>query len=278
MSSEATQSLSPSSLAGRTALVTGAAGDIGSTAAIRLIEAGAAVVVADHPAAGASLQETVAACRRVRAAAVVEPLTFDVTDDAATRQAIASAASEVAVPDLVFNNAGVQGAFTPTHRYPLDDAARVIGVNVIGALNVLTCSAEAMVDGGVDGAIVNMASMAGVTGAPNMVAYSASKAAIIGMTKSAAKDLAPHGIRVNAVSPAFIGPGAMWDRQVELQAAAGSQYFPPDPVRVAEMMIGSVPLRRYGSMDEVTDVVLWLLSGSSSYVTGVNIEVSGGSA
>ena len=98
------------------------------------------------------------------------------------------------------------------------------------------------------------------------------------MTKSAAKDLAPHRIRVNSVSPAFIGPGAMWDRQVELQAAAGTQYFPADQERVADMMISSVPMRRYGSLDEVIDVVLWLLSDQSSYVTGVNIEVSGGAA
>ena len=205
-------------------------------------------------------------------------LTFDVADADDTRQALGRLAATFGVPDLVFNNAGIQGAFAPTHRYPLDDANRVIDVNVVGALNVMVAAASVMVDGDVGGAIVNSASMAGVSGAPNMVAYSASKAAIVGMTKSAAKDLAPHGIRVNCVSPAFIGPGAMWERQVELQAAAGTQYFPPDPGRVAEMMIGSVPLRRYGSIDEVIDVVVWLLSEHASYVTGVNVEVSGGSA
>ncbi len=266
------------SLEGRTALVTGAAGDIGGTAARRLIEAGATVVVADHPAAAARLDATVASCREAAGDDRVRAVTFDVTDGEATRTAIASVASDLAPPDLVFNNAGVQGAFVPTHRYPLDDAARVINVNVVGAITVMTSAAAAMVAAGVRGSIVNMSSMAGVSGAPNMMAYSTSKAAIIGMTKSAAKDLAPHGIRVNAVSPAFIGPGAMWERQVELQAAAGTQYFPSDPELVAEMMIGMVPMRRYGSMDEVVDVVLWLSSDRASYVTGVNIEVSGGSA
>lgn len=265
-------------LEGRIAFVTGAAGDIGGTAAMRLIGAGSTVVAADHAGAAKRLEATVDACRKVRGDAVVRPVAFDVTDAAATRAAFDSVVAELGPPDLLFNNAGIQGAFVPTHQYPLDDAARVMNVNVVGALNVMTTAAAAMVAGSVGGAIVNMSSMAGVSGAPNMMAYSTSKAAIIGMTKSAAKDLAPHGIRVNAVSPAFIGPGAMWDRQVELQASAGTQYFPADPERVAEMMISSVPMRRYGSIDEVIDVVLWLLSDRSSYVTGVNIEVSGGAA
>jgi NAD(P)-dependent dehydrogenase (short-subunit alcohol dehydrogenase family) len=120
--------------------------------------------------------------------------------------------------------------------------------------------------------------MAGVSGAPNMPAYSASKAAVVGLTKSAAKDLAPAGIRVNAVSPAFIGPGRMWERQVELQAAVGSQYYATDPADVAAQMIAMVPLRRYGSLDEVARVVAFLLSDEASYVTGVNIEIAGGSS
>lgn len=267
-----------SSFGGRTALVTGAAGDIGSAAVVRLVEAGAAVAAADHPSAEEKLQATVAACRQRRPDAVVEPVSFDVVDVTATRGAIESIAEKLAVPDIVFNNAGIQGAFAPTHRYPLDDARRVIDVNVIGAINVMSSAAAVMVADGVGGAMVNMSSMAGVSGAPNMVAYSTSKAAIIGMTKSAAKDLAPHGIRVNSVAPAFIGPGAMWDRQVELQAAAGTQYFPSDPEEVADVMVDMVPMRRYGSIDEVIDVVLWLLSDQSSFVTGATIEVSGGSA
>lgn len=266
------------SLAGRTALVTGSAGDIGSAAATRLAKAGAAVIAADHPAAAARLKEAVDACRRVNPDSVVLPLEFDITDPIATKKAIESAATELTVPDLLFNNAGVQGTFAPTHLYPLDDAAKVINVNVVGAINVLTTTSAAMVDAGVDGAIVNMSSMAGVTGAPNMMAYSTSKAAILAMTTSAAKDLAPHGIRVNSISPAFIGPGAMWERQIEMQAAAGTQYFPDDRKQVEGMMIDMIPMRRYGSISEVIDVVEWLLSETSSYVTGVNIDIAGGSA
>jgi NAD(P)-dependent dehydrogenase (short-subunit alcohol dehydrogenase family) len=171
------------------------------------------------------------------------------------------------------NNAGYQGVFTSVESYPLEDARRVLEVNVLGVMTVLAVAARAMTGG----SVVNIASMAGVSGAPNMPAYSASKAAVIGLTKAAAKDLAPRGIRVNAVSPAFIGPGRMWDTQVAQQAAAGSQYYATDPADVAEQMIGMVPLRRYGSVHEVASVVAFLLSDDASYVTGVNVEVAGGS-
>ncbi|CAN5844539.1 MAG: SDR family oxidoreductase [Acidimicrobiia bacterium] len=133
-----------------------------------------------------------------------------------------------------------------------------------------------MIEHGSVGSVVNSASMAGVAGAPNMSAYSASKAAVIGLTLSAAKDLAPHGIRVNAVSPAFIGPGRMWTRQVEAQAIVGSQYYGTDPDEVAAQMIGQVPMRRFGTVGEVASSVMFLLSDDASYVTGVNLEIAGG--
>lgn len=109
-----------------------------------------------------------------------------------------------------------------------------------------------------------------------MAAYSASKGAVIALTKSAAKDLAPFGIRVNAISPAFIGPGAMWDNQVRRQAEVPSIYYGDDEATVADQMIGQVPLRRYGTVDEVAAVVSFLLSDEASYLTGQNIEISGG--
>ena len=97
---------------------------------------------------------------------------------------------------------------------------------------MLAAVSRQMIEHGRGGSIVNLASMAGVSGAPNMPAYSASKAAVIGLTKAAAEDLAPAGIRVNAVSPAFIGPGRMWDVQVAQQAAVASQYYESDPERL----------------------------------------------
>jgi NAD(P)-dependent dehydrogenase (short-subunit alcohol dehydrogenase family) len=150
----------------------------------------------------------------------------------------------------------------------------VLTSDVVGVFHVLRASVSHL--RATHGSIVNTASHAGVWGPPNMAAYAASKFAVVGLTQTAAKDLAPHGIRVNAISPALIGPGVMWDRQVRLQAEAGSQYFAADPGVVAEQMVGSVPLRRLGSLDEVAGAVLFLMSEDASYITGANIEVTGG--
>jgi NAD(P)-dependent dehydrogenase (short-subunit alcohol dehydrogenase family) len=255
-----------------TVLVTGAAGDIGTAIAELLARRGYPLALADHPGSGARLEDTVDRCRRL--GGTVTGLTFDVTDEAAVTAAVQGLGP---LGGLV-NNAGYQGVFASVDSYPLEDARRVVEVNVLGAMTVLVAAGRAMIDGGAGGAVVSIASMAGVSGAPNMSAYSASKAAVIGLTKAAAKDLAPHRIRVNAVSPAFVGPGRMWDSQVASQAAAGSQYYATDPDLVAAQMIGMVPLRRYGTTHEVANAVAFLLSDDASYVTGVNLEVSGGSA
>jgi NAD(P)-dependent dehydrogenase (short-subunit alcohol dehydrogenase family) len=251
-----------------TVLVTGAAGDIGTAIAELLAQRGRRLALADHPDSSDRLEESVERCRLL--GATVTGLTFDVTNEAAVTASVRGLGS---LGGLV-NNAGYQGVFAPIDRYPLEDARRVVEVNVLGAMTVLAAAGRAM---GAGGAVVNIASMAGISGAPNMPAYSASKAAIIGLTKAAAKDLAPNGIRVNAVSPAFVGPGRMWATQVAGQAAAGSQYYATEPDAVAAEMIGMVPLRRYGLPHEIASAVAFLLSDEASYVTGVNLEVSGGS-
>jgi NAD(P)-dependent dehydrogenase (short-subunit alcohol dehydrogenase family) len=253
-------------------LVTGAAGDIGAAIGARLASTGRDVILADHPAVATQLAESAQRCQGLGGEVAVAA--FDVTDEAA----VADAVRELGRIDGLVNGAGLQGDFAPIQAYPLADARRVFDVNVLGLFAVLAAVSRQMIESGHGGSIVNIASMAGVSSAPNMPAYSASKAAVIGLTKAAARDLAPAGIRVNAVSPAFIGPGRMWDAQVAKQAAAGSQYYATDPEEVAAQMIGMVPLRRYGSTDEVAHVVAFLLSEEASYVTGVNIEVSGGSA
>lgn len=258
----------------RVALVTGAAGDIGRAVATRLAADGATVAATDIDRARPGLEQTVHACREAGGRA--EAVTFDVTDEEAVDTAVAEVRDRVGVPDTIVTSAGIQGAFVPTPRYPIDDLRTVLDVNVVGTLTVVRACAAALVEVARPGAIVALASMAGVAGAPNMVAYSASKAAVLGLVRSAAKDLAPHGIRVNAVSPAFIGPGAMWDRQVELQAAADSPHFADTPEEVAAQMLASVPLGRYGSLQEVASVVAFLCSDEASYLTGTNIEISGG--
>lgn len=272
---EASAGPSPSAtrpLQGRTVLITGAAGDIGRATAVRLATAGCRVVLAD---VADGLEATANACVDADPTSSPVRLSFDVSNEAQVATAFADLADQGITADLLFNNAGVQGPFGNSMDQSVDDFRRVLEINVVGAFTVLQHFANALASTGRGGAVVNTASMA-KGGAPNMAAYSASKAAVVAMTKSAAKDLAPQSIRVNSISPAFIGPGAMWDRQVELQANTSSQYFADDPAVVAEQMIGSIPLRRYGSLDEVASVVQFLLSDEASYITAFDVEVSGG--
>lgn len=262
-------------LAGHAALVTGAAGDFGRTVAERLAASGARVVITDLPAAHAGLEQTRGRCT-TPAGEMAVVVTADVTDPAGVEALFDAAGERVGVPDLVFNNAGIQGLIAPLQDYPLDDMARVIRVNVEGVFLVLREAGRRLRAAGRGGAVVNSASMAGVEGAANMPAYSLSKGAVMSLTRSASKDFAPLGIRVNAISPAFIGPGRMWDLQTARQAEAATQYYSTDPDQVAREMIGAVPLRRLGSLAEVASAVVWLLSDESSYLTGQNLIVSGG--
>jgi NAD(P)-dependent dehydrogenase (short-subunit alcohol dehydrogenase family) len=261
--------------AGRVAVITGAAGDIGRAVALRLAAEGARVVLNDLEGARARLETVAAAVREVGPDPVVAP--FDVTDEAAVAAAIDDLTERVGPPELVVTCAGVQGAFVALPDHQVTELRSVLEANVVGTFTVVAAAARSLRAAGRPGAIVTVSSMAGVSGAPNMPAYSASKAAVLGLTRSAAKDLAPLGVRINAICPAFIGPGAMWDRQVEQQAAAPGPAYADTPEEVAAQMIGMVPLGRYGSVDEVAAVAAFLLSDDASYVTGTETEISGGS-
>ncbi|MEH2468004.1 SDR family NAD(P)-dependent oxidoreductase [Nostoc sp.] len=257
--------------AGKTILITGGAGDIGKATAHCFAANGAGIALLD-------LNEP-------KMANVVEELKSynvpvgkfccDVTASDDVGKAFTDAIEQLGRIDYVFNNAGYQGVFAKTNEYPEDDFQKVININVVGVFHILKAAAQHLRNAG-GGAIVNMASYAGVIGPPNMLAYSASKFAVIGMTQTAAKDLAPYGIRVNALSPALIGPGFLWTRQTELQAAVGSQYFDADPKVVEQQMLNSVPMRRLGSLAEVANGVTFLMSDEASYITGFNLEVTGG--
>jgi len=125
--------------------------------------------------------------------------------------------------------------------------------------------------------IVNTASVAGLRGTPCMVGYAASKAAVLSLSVTAAKEWACHGIRVNSLSPALIGPGPLWERQNELHAGH-TPYFADTPEAVASAKINSVPLQRLGSVQEVCQSLAFLLSDDASYTTGINLTVDGGMA
>ncbi|WP_172657355.1 SDR family NAD(P)-dependent oxidoreductase [Myxosarcina sp. GI1] len=256
---------------GKTILITGGAGDIGKATARRFAENGAEIVLTDiNEAKMAEVAEELKAY-----GTPIHTFCCDVTQAKEVKQVFTEAVKQVKRVDYVFNNAGYQGAFAKIFEYPDNDFRKVIDINVVGVFNVLKAAAQCLREAG-GGAIVNMASHAGVDGPPNMLAYAASKFAVIGMTETAAKDLAPDKIRVNALSPSLIGPGMMWTRQTELQAQAGSQYFDSDPKVVEQQMIDSVPMRRLGSLAEVANGVAFLMSDEASYITGFNLDITGG--
>ncbi len=250
-------------------IVTGGGGEIGLSTAKRLASEGAAIALVDVK----GLERSEAALKEY--GTQVKSYICDVSDWDAVEKTVAVIQKDFGHIDMLFNNAGIQGAFSQIHTYPVDDFHKVIEINLIGAFHVLRAVTPVMVAQG-GGVIVNTASMAGVGGPVNMVAYGASKWAMIGMTKTASKDLAPYNIRVNSISPGFMGPGFMWDRQVDLQAEAGSQYYSSDRDEVAQQMVAEVPMRRYGGIEEIPGTVAYLMSEDSSYSTGINIQISGG--
>jgi NAD(P)-dependent dehydrogenase (short-subunit alcohol dehydrogenase family) len=256
---------------GRTIVVTGGAGDIGYSAAQLFARFGADVALLDVDEG--RVRQRLDDLAEVHAGRVLA-VACDVTSPSEVSRAFADVEREFGAVHHVFNNAGYQGAFSPVQTYPADDFQRVLDVNLIGVFHVLQAAVEPLRR--TRGSVVNTASYAGVVGPPNMVAYAASKFGVIGLTQSAAKDLAPFGVRVNAISPALIGPGMMWTRQTELQARAGSRYFSPDPAIVERQMIESVPMQRLGTPDEVARGVAFLMSEDAAYITGFNLVLSGG--
>ena len=169
--------------------------------------------------------------------------------------------------DALFNNAGVEGPVAPLVDYPTDDFDRVMAVNVRGVWLGLKHAGPAIAASG-GGAIVNTASMAGVTGTARLCAYGASKHAVIGLTKTAALEFAPLGVRVNAVAPAPI------DTRMLHAIAAGMN--PDDPSVATAQMAARVPLARYGTPDEVAAVAAFLCSDDATYMTGAMVPVDGG--
>ena len=254
---------------GKVCVVTGGAGEIGIATAIRLASEGSDIALVD-------LKDMKTAIARIEKTGVrCVGYTCNVANYSEVETMVGAVLKDFSKIDMLFNNAGIQGAFSQIHTYPVEDFHQVISINLIGAFHVLRAVSAVMVEQK-SGVIVNTASMAGVGAPVNMAAYGASKFALVGLSQTAAKDLAPYNIRVNAISPGFMGPGYMWDRQVDLQAAANSQYYDKDRNVVASQMVSEVPMRRYGSIDEIPGTVAYLMSDDSSFTTGENIKISGG--
>jgi 3-oxoacyl-[acyl-carrier protein] reductase len=246
-------------LTGQTAIVTGAATGIGEAVAVRLARAGASVLVADIDLAGADAvaQRICAETGAPRAHAAV----LDVTSAASAEQCVRSALDSTGRLDILVNNAGIAGRAAPLWEQTEEEWHRVFGVNLDG---VFHCSRAAIVPmrSRRYGRIVNVASIAGKEGNPNMTAYSASKAAVIAFTKSLAKEVAQEGICVNSITPAVVRTKIL-DQLTEQQVA---------------YMVDRIPMRRTGTPEEIAAVVHFLASSDCSFVTGQCYDASGGRA
>lgn len=275
---EAEPIMKDSRFVNKVVVITGAGGTFGREGCLFFAKHGAKIAALEVDAA--ALAETVsllsAPDNRCCPDDHICAVECNVTSAESIRTAMDEIVAKFGTIDMLWNNAGYQGEIKPTLEYDPVDFARVMDINVTGMFIVLQAAARHMAKQDSGGSIVNTASVAGLRGTPAMVAYVSSKAAVLGMTVSASKDLAPHNVRVNAVSPALIGPGYMWTRQNELHAASGSPYFATNPEIVATGKINSVPMKRLGTVNEVIKSVAFLLSDDASYTTGVNLVIDGG--
>lgn len=248
-------------LDGKVALVTGAASGIGRATALAMADEGAAgVCLVDLTAADEALDEVRAEVEGAGASALVVPA--DVTDDAAVAGAVAATVERFGALHCAYNNAGISGPWAPIVDLSLDDWDRVVAVNLTSVFLCLRHEIPAIAAAG-GGAIVNASSGAGVVGNPGQAAYVATKHAVLGLTKTAAREAAEQGVRVNAVCPGTT-------RTPMLEAFMGG-----DPEIEARMARVS-PLKRLGEPAEVAAAVVWLCSDAASYVAGHSLIVDGG--
>lgn len=240
---------------GRHAVVTGGATGLGFGIAQRLVASGGSVTLWDRDEAAA-----------VRAAEALGAKAFalkvDVTQQPSVAKAVAATLAHAPRIDALVNSAGITGPNVKLWDYPVDDWRQVMEVNVNG---VFLCCREVVAQmrrqgtkG--EGRIVNIASVAGKDGNPNASAYSASKAAVIGLTKSLGKELADTGIRVNCVTPAAVKT-AIFDQMT------------PDHIA---FMLSKIPMGRFGTVEEVAAMVGWLCTDDCSFSTGAVFDLSGG--
>ena len=247
------------SLEGRKALVTGASRGLGRAIALGFAEAGADLVLAARDAA--TLEKTAEEVRR-HGGTHVRTLPFDLADLGAVEAAIAHLAEQDAAIDILVNNGGIAG-WSPLHESTIGDWNRMFDVNVASMYLLCRELSKGMITRGW-GRIINFASYVSDTGRPNLAAYTASKHAVLGLTRSIAADLAPHGITCNAIAPGF------FDTDMAAPTVGNPQR--------AKIFRDAIALGRFGEPEEIVGPVQFLASEASRYVTGHMIPVDGGVA
>jgi len=248
-------------LDGRVAVVTGAAGVIGTAAMQLLAERGAKIVAVDR-----SKEELQVATRALPASAQPLAVTADVTREHEVAGYVRATVDRFGTIDVFYNNAGVEGDIAPITRYPLEAFRKVIDTNVIGVFLGLKHVLPVMLKQN-RGSIINTASIAGLIGSPDIAAYSASKHAVIGLTKSAALECTSTAVRVNCVCPGLIDSRML---SAIIEGRNPSAAVPEGKI------VERIPARRLGQASEVASIVAFLASDEASYVSGSAYTVDGG--
>jgi NAD(P)-dependent dehydrogenase (short-subunit alcohol dehydrogenase family) len=246
---------------GRSILITGAGSGFGRAAALQLAAAGARLALGDLNLPAAAETARLANERGAEALA----LALDVADESSVQAFTGAALRAYGRLDGAFNSAGVLGPVAPMAEVPLADFERVMAVNVRGVWLCMQAQIRAMQaqpapEGG--HSIVNAASIAGLFGSPMLPAYSASKHAVVGMTRAAARSYGRSGIRVNCVCP---GP---------VETPLGGPLFATEGMR--ELMLARQAMDQFGTSDDVAGLVVWLLSPAARMVTGTPVRIDGG--
>lgn len=248
-------------LKGKVAIITGAAAGIGKATAELFVKHGAQVMLVDINAD--ELQQTASAFNQ----SDVQWIAADVADEAAVKDYVAQTVAHFGRVDVFFNNAGIEGKMGPISEQSLENFDRVMAVNVRGAFLGLKYVLKEMQKQG-SGSIINMSSVAGLDGTATASPYVTSKHAVTGLSKCAALEVAAQNIRVNSVHPSPINTRMM--RSIE-------ELFNPGHAEEAKKKLErGVPMQRYGESAEVANLVLFLASDESSFITGSQYRVDGG--
>jgi NAD(P)-dependent dehydrogenase (short-subunit alcohol dehydrogenase family) len=245
-------------LRGKVALISGGAGSIGAATARLFVAEGARVVITDLDA-GALPQLAV----ELGESAAAQPA--DVTDSAQVRAAVDLAVQRLGGLDVAFANAGVFGAIAPVAEYPEDVFDHVMAVNVRGTFLFARHALAAMRDGG---SLILNSSVVGLTSDPGICAYATSKHALVGLMRTAAKEVAERGIRVNSLHPGPVDNA--FQHEIEVTATGRDEH---EAAAIFERMI---PLRRHAKPDEIAQAALFLASDESAFLTGAAVPVDGG--